>query len=153
MCTDGLVEHGRYLQVNRAFRDAILASPLIQHKIELFATGLEHNDEAGIDLAESRKAFLQYNSSLGSLQPVEERMAGEVQVDADYRSRTAGGVHAVFMNQSVRLFSLGSASRGIPYKEWEIPSPIDDPTGYHIYPATDLIAFVGRDTSMCVHRS
>ena len=126
---------------------------MIQHKIDLFATGLEYNAAAGIDLTESRKALLQYNSSLGSLHPVEERVVGEVHVGNDYRFQTAGGVHAVFVNESVRLFSLGSASRGIPYKEWEIPSPINYSTGYHIYPAADLIVFVERQSCMCVYRS
>ena len=149
-CAGECVERSRYFQVNRVFHDAILASPLIQHKIELFAAGLEYNAAAGIDLVESRKAFLQYKSSLDSLRPIEERVVGGVQVGDDYWSKTAGGVHAVFAD-SVRLFSLGSASRVIPHKQWEIPSPTRDPMDYYIYPGANLIAFVDMRTSGCVH--
>ena len=57
---DALTEHGLYLQVNGAFRDAILSS-LIQHKLDLHdVPGLEHNSAAGIDLTESRKALRKY---------------------------------------------------------------------------------------------
>ena len=97
---------------------------------------------AGVDLSESRKAFLQYSSSLDSLSPIEKRVVVGVQDGDDHWLKTAGGVYAVFTN-SVRLFSLGSASRGIPYKEWEIPSPINGPMGYGICPSDNLIAFVG----------
>ena len=144
-------ERGPYLQVNRVFHDAILASPLIQLKIDLFAAGLEHNATSGIDLAESRKALLQYSSSLGSLRPIKQRTVHQIQSGMGYWARTTGGVHAV-INGSVWLFSLGSASRGIPYKQWKIPSPIDNPIAYSIYPGANLIAFVERcQTHLCVH--
>jgi len=70
---DALTEHGRYLQVNHAFRDVVLSSPLVQHKLDLHAVGLEHNPAAGIDLTESRKAFSQHLASYDALSPIEER--------------------------------------------------------------------------------
>ena len=149
MCPAGLVERSLYSQVNRAFRDAILASPLIQLKIDLFAAGLEYNAVAGIDLAESRKALLRYSSSLDSLSPIEKRMVTEIRMENGYLSNTAGGVHAVFID-SVRLRSLGSASRGIPSKEWKIPSPIDTPVYFYLYPGANLIAFVEWREYPCV---
>ena len=144
------VKHSRNLQVKRIFHDVILASPLIQHKIGLFAAGLEYNAAAGVDLTESRKAFLQYTSSLDSLRPIEERVVGEVQADGFYRWSAAGGVHAVFTD-SVRLLSLGSASRGIPYKEWKIPSPINDAVNHCIHPGANIIAFVEMNIRRYVH--
>ena len=146
----GFTERSLYMQVNRVFHDTILASPLVQLKIDLFAAGLEHNATSGIDLAESREAFLQYSASLNSLRPIEERLVEEVQPDGRSSSRMVGGVYAVFTD-SVRLFSLGSASRRIPYKEWEIPSPIDDAVDYDIYPGANLIAFVEWQSRTCVH--
>jgi hypothetical protein len=140
------------LQVSRTSRYAILASPLIQHKIDLFVAGLEYNAAAGIDLAESQQALLQYRSSLNSLHPIEERVVGKVQLYGDRWLKTAGGVLAILAD-SVRLFSLGSASRGIPYKEWEIPPPVNNAIGFHICPAANLIAFIGQQASRCVHRS
>ena len=149
----GFTERSLYIQVNRVIHDTILASPLIQHKIDLFLAGLEYNAAAGVDLIESRKAYLQYTgSSLDSLRPIEEKVVDVAQAEPGYPSSTVGGVHAVFAD-SVRLFSLGSASRGIPHKEWEIPSPIDDPIGRYIYPRANLIAFVERQTNTCVHQS
>ena len=149
LCPARLVERSLYFQVNCAFRDAILASPLIQLKIDLFAAGLEYNAAAGIDLAESQKALLRYSSSLNSLRPIEKRMVTEIRAENQYRSNTAGGVHAVFID-SIRLRSLGSASRGIPSKEWKIPSPIDAPVHFYLYPGANLITFVEWRQHACV---
>ncbi|KAF9653285.1 hypothetical protein BDM02DRAFT_3265533 [Thelephora ganbajun] len=130
----------RFKQVNRVFRDAILASPFIRHKIDLFAAGLEYNAAAGIGLAESQKAFLQYRLNLDSLRPIEERTVDNLGPDTG-KPRARGGVYAI-VKESVRLFSLGSASWRIPYKEWEIPLPGIHPRSYDFYPGADVIAFL-----------
>ena len=111
------------LQVNRAFRDVILASPLIQHKIDLFAAGLEYNTIAKIDLDESRKALLRFKSGMDSLCPIEERAVDDPLWSYGCSIKTVGGIHAVIGGGSAQLFALGFASRGIPYKQWEIPLP------------------------------
>jgi len=140
------------LQVNRIFCDVILASPLIQHKIDLFATGLEYNVAAGAGLSESRRAFHQYCSSLGSLRPVEEKAVDDLRIPENYNdSKAAGGVYAI-MKESIQLFTLGSASRGIPHKMWEIPLPCIEVEVYHFYPGADVIAFVEVREVLCVHR-
>ena len=135
---DILTQHRWHLQVNRSFRDAVLASPLIQHKIDLYATGLEYNAAAGISLADSREALLRYRSGLDSLRPVEERT---VNLQRRFQCGASGGAY-VIVNDSIRLFTLGSASRGIPPKEWEIPLPFTYPSGYGFYPGANVIAFV-----------
>jgi len=144
---------GLQLQVNRALRDVILASPLTRHKIDLLAAGLEYNAAAGISLAESKKAFDSYRSNLDSLQPTEERTVKELElatmVDAD-PLRTAGGVCAA-LQRSLRLFAPGPGSRGIPYKEWEIPLPDIKLDAFGFYPSADVIAFAGLEHSKCVH--
>ena len=129
------------MQVNHAFYNAAIASPLVEHKIDLFQVGLEYNATAGVDLNESRKALLQYNACLNSLRPIEKRVVDFLQPDKGYSLRTTGGVHAV-VKDSVRLFIPGSPTRGIPYKEWEIPLPTANPIGYCFYPGADIIAFV-----------
>ncbi|KAF9649099.1 hypothetical protein BDM02DRAFT_3114465 [Thelephora ganbajun] len=106
----------RFKQVNRAFRDAILASPFIQHKIEPLGAGLEYNAAAGISLADSKKSFLQYRSNLNSLRPIEKRTVDNLRSNHGSDSKAGGGVYAI-VEDSIRLFSLGSASRRIPYKE------------------------------------
>ena len=140
-CMDELAECGRYLQVNHAFYNATIASPLVQHRVDLFKVGLEYNATAGVNLDESRKALLQYNTCLKSLSPIEKRVVDFLPPSEGYSFKTAGGVHAVVKN-SVRLFSPGSALRRIPYKEWEIPLPAAHPRGYCFYPGADIIAFV-----------
>jgi hypothetical protein len=135
---NGLTERRWCLQVNRGFRDAIVASPLIQHKIDLFAVGLEYNSAAGIDLVDSRKALLQYRSSFDSLRPIEERI---VHLERGITS-TSGGVYAVASDDGpVQLFALGSASRGIPHKEWETRLASIFLEAYGFCPHADVIAF------------
>lgn len=41
---------------------------------------------------------------------------------------------------SVQLFLLGSISRGVQFKEWEIPSPQVAIENYDFYPGTEIIA-------------
>ena len=124
---------------------------MIQHKIELYAAGLEYNAAAGISLADSRDAFFRYRSNLESLRPVEKRTVenswtNDVEVISD-------GVYAILddFEDSLRLFTLGSASRGIPHREWEIPLPVIDPVNYCLYPGSDVIAFVEQRGEECVH--
>ena len=147
-----LTKRRRLRQVNRAFRDAILLSPLIQHKIDLYAAGFEYNPAAGIDLVESRKALHQYLSNLESMCPIEERSVEKLRVE-EYGIdcvRAAGGVIAI-ADESLRLFVLGSSSRGIPYKEREIPLPPIRPGSYGFYPGADIIAFVEVQEVVCVY--
>ena len=150
---DPLTEYGRFLQVNRAFRDVTRSSPLIQHKIDLYAAGFEYNPAAGIDLVESRKALHQYLSSLDLLCPIEERSVRILRFEDDIESiKTVGGVIAT-VDESVRLFTLGSSSRMIPYKGWEIPLPIHALEDYGFYPGADVIAFVELQEGMYVYWS
>ena len=146
-----LTERGWYRQVDRAFRDAILISPLIQHKIDLYAAGFEHNPASGIDLAESRRALHQYLSNLNSLCPVEKRSVENLRLqNVGDILKASGGVIAT-VNESVRLFTLGSSSRRIPHKEWEIPFQTFAVEDYCFYPCADVIAFIELKEEMCVH--
>ena len=63
--------------------------------------------------------------------------------------RSAGGVYAI-LEDSVRLFTLGSHSRGIPSKEWRIPLPVSHVDDYCFHPGADVIAFLDVDRSLCV---
>jgi len=146
-------EHSWIWQVNRVFRGVILSSPLIQHKIDLYAAGLEYNAAAGISLAESRTALQRYLSSLDLLRPAKEWTRGSIQILEDYHDPTiAGGIYAI-VEESVRLFNPGSPSQRIPHKEWEIPIPsvqgyVRD---YSFYPGADIIAFAALQEETCVY--
>ena len=126
---------------------------MIQHKLDLHAVGLEHNPAAGIDLTESRKAFRQYLTSYGALSPTDERTVGGLRAPSCFEdAKVVGGVYAI-LNDKVRLFTLGSVSRGIPYKEWAIPLPVTAPHDYGFYPDADIIAFVELLEDPCVYSS
>ena len=139
-----------FIKVNRVFHDVILASPLIQHKIELYAAGFKYNPGVGISLSDSRKALLQYYSNLESLRPAEERKMENIRVK-EVCSVTGGGVYAAIIGDAVRLITLGSASRGIPHREWQIPFPVIDPEDYCLCPGADVIVFFEWLGERCVY--
>ena len=119
----------------------------------MHAVGLEHNPAAGIDLTESQKAFCQYLTSCGALSPIEKRAVGGLRAPRKYQdTKVVGGVYAI-LKDKVRLFTLGSVSRGIPYKEWAIPLPVTAPQAYGFYPDADVIAFVELLEDPCVYLS
>lgn len=66
---------------------------------------------------------------------------------------TGGGVCAVLEDDSVRLFTLGSASRRIPDKEWEIPLPVTSPAKCALYPGADVIVFAYLQQLRSAHLS
>ena len=141
------------MQVNRAFHDVVLSSPLIQHKLDLHAVGLEHNPAAGVDLIESQKAFCKYLTSFGALSPIEERTVCGLRAPRKYQdAKVVGSVYTI-LKDKVRLFTLGSVSRGTPYKEWAIPLPVIAPQDYGFYPGADIIAFLEVQGVMCVYAS
>ena len=112
------VHRTRCRQVNRTFRDAIVASSLIQHKIEPFSAGLEYNAAAGIGLTDSRQVFLEYRSRLDPLYPNEEVTLDGVCREGVGLSTTGGGIYAITENDSLRLLTFGSGpSQGALYKE------------------------------------
>ena len=55
------------------------------------------------------------------------------------------------VNESVRLFTLGSSSRRIPYKEWEIPLPSVGVQRCDFYPGADIIAFAELREEKCAY--
>ena len=119
--------------------------------MDLHAAGLEYNPAAGLDLPESQRAFHEHLSKSNSLSFV-QKMA---EFDRRYKglrrgSKTVGGVHAVEAG-SLHLFALGSASPGMPRKEWEIPIPGFLVDGYSFCPDADVVAFVEWQPSGCVH--
>lgn len=102
----------------------------------------------GVGLADSRNALHQYRSNVDKLCPIEEEVVRGLGLDNGKHSTTAGGVHAIIVHDSVWLFTLGSASRGIPQKEWKIPYPLERVAAYSFCPVADVVAFVEQS---CVH--
>ena len=88
---------------------------------------------------------------MDSLSQIEERAVESLQTDTWGYTISAGGVRAFDTENSVRLFVIGSASRGIPHKEWEIPAPTDAPWKCCFCPGADVIAFTNLQTGVYVH--
>jgi hypothetical protein len=115
--------------------------------------GLEHNPAAGIDLAESRNALCLYLKNLDTSSPTKEWAMNGLQVpDGIENAQAMGGVYAI-LNDQLRLFTLGSVSRGVPYNEWTIPLPVVAPVEFGFHPGADIIAFVKLADPMCVYSS
>jgi hypothetical protein len=143
----GSTEHLRRRQVNRIFRDVIITSPLVQHRIYLFSVGLEYNAGAGVSLTDSQEALLRYRSNPDPLCQIEN-----VRQDPLNSIRTTSGVHAAVMDGSVRLFTLSSPSREIQHREWTIPLPVAwQQRHYCFFPGADVIAFFELQQPGCVH--
>ena len=83
------------------------------------------------------------------MRPAEKRTLEIVHTGYRYHVKSAGGVFAI-IEESVRLITLGSASRGIPHREWEIPLPVTDIEDYCLYPGEDVIAFFEKQGVKCV---
>ena len=110
-----------------------------------------YNPATGIGLVENRRALQQYLSNLDLLCPVKEWEVENRQTRDDIHLRTAGGVIATVVNESVQLFTLGSSSRRIPYKEWKIPHLVVIIENYGFCPGADIIAFVELEEKMYVY--
>lgn len=133
----------RLQRVSRVFHDIVLASPLLQHKIELYGAGFVYNAASGISVADSRRALLQY---LENSRKFTTMIRKKIMVHpAEGKGKIEGGVYATIQD-SVKLLSFGSISRRIPVDEWEIPLPIVDPTNFCFYPVADVIAFFKQHT-------
>ena len=130
-------------QVNHIFRDFILVSP-IQHKIDLYVTRLEYNLGTGVPLADNREALRHHLAAISLLCLVEPKIVDDPPLRGGCFTTTAGGTYAIF-GDSIQFYDPGSASRGTPYKEWEIRVPIDyrpDTARYCFYPEAKIIAFI-----------
>jgi len=144
---DALTDYGLFLQVNRTFRNVINASPVLKHKIELFAVGLEYNATAEISLPDRREALLRYSKGLDSLRPFEQKVLGKF-LQPQY-IRASNGVFGL-AGSSLELFVPGSASRRIPQKKWEVPLPTACLEAYDFYPNADVLAVAGLKGATCV---
>ena len=85
------------------------------------------------------------------MSPTEERTVCGLRAPDNYQNaKVVDGVHAILKNE-VRLFTLGSVSRGISYKECAMPLPVTAPQGYGFCPDADIISFVELLKESCVY--
>ena len=55
------------------------------------------------------------------------------------------GVHGLWWEDRVRFFTLGSISRGIPRREWDIPLKDIETFAFTFYPRANVVAIAGSE--------
>ena len=109
----GFAECRWCLQVNRGFRDFIVASPLVSHRVDLCAAGLVYNARAGASLAISQEALVQYRSGLDLLDQAEDMMVGGTQGGHPWSSVIGGVCAEIYDVGTIQFFTLrGSEVHG-----------------------------------------
>jgi len=129
-------------QVSHAFHDAIQKSPWINHRINLYAVGLEDNPESNLILADKRRALKEYRAKWNNLDPFQKWEPGAGSVGCQWTSVL--GVYGVTAHSQefIEFFTLESVSQGVPRKEWKIPLPHFNFSGFAINPHSNLLVVV-----------
>ena len=128
-------------KVNHAFHDLILASPPIQYEIDLFDLAVQHNPQTKVSLADCRAALGAYSKIREGLDPAEE-WERVLDVSPSPMAVAVSGTYGVLCRDSVEFFTLGSVSRGIPKREWEISLEHLDASIFTFYPRANVMAVV-----------
>ena len=132
------------LKVNRGFRDLIRGSVRIQHKLDLYATGLVPNWATGVTVADSVKALGEYRSNWDNCeidydQPEMEIPSGRL----EFGARSAGGVYGMVIMQEILLVTLPSNSRAIQSRKQTISLDFRV-MGFAFHPQADVIVVAGQ---------
>ena len=128
------------LKVNRGFRDLIRGSVRIQHKLDLYATGLVPNWATGVTVADSIKALEEYRSNWDNYEI--DYNQPEMEIPSGHRPElgtvSVGGVYGVAMKQEILLVTLPSNSRAIQSRKQTISLDFTA-TGFAFHPQADVI--------------
>lgn len=120
------------------------ASPSIKYEIELFAVGLQRNPRINTSIADCSKILSEYLGRWKTLDPTEEwTIAICASPDRDLDMVVVGGVYGLYHEDRVKFFVLGSISRGIPRREWEIPAKEIKALAFTFYPQANVVAVAG----------
>ena len=128
-------------KVNHAFCDLILASPSIQYEVDLFDAGLQPNPRTKASLADCRAALEAYSRRWGALDPA-EKWDKSLDVSTILEAVVVSGTYGILWVNSIKFFTLGSVSRGIPKREWEIPLEHTEASIFTFYPQANVVAIV-----------
>ena len=71
------------------------------------------------------------------MDPTEKR--NEVLPDA-YEAIAVSGTYGISLDDSIKFFTLGSVSRGIPWEEWDIFLEGIEPYLFTFYPQANILA-------------
>ena len=129
------------LKTNRAFHDLVQASPSIRLEIDLFDSGLQRNPRTKASLTDCCAALEAYRRSWESLDPLEEDDVGPLSF-ADGEALVVGGTFGILDENLAKFITLGSISRGIPSKEWDVPLNDLEAFDFSFYPRANVLAVV-----------
>lgn len=126
-------------QLNRVFHDLVHNSPQIQHKLDLFAAGLEPNWSTGFTLADRVKSLEEYHSRW---EDIDIDMYQTAVKPPSVGSQTiVGGICAsIPKGDEIKFCTLPSSFRAIVSKSHTIPF---DPEviDFAFNPQADVIVF------------
>ena len=130
-----------FLEVNHAFHGFVQASPSIQHEIDLFGAGLQRNPKTNMSLTDCRVALELYCRSWETLDPAEE-WDDDLPSSAYKAANLVGGTFGILWKNSVKFITLGSISRGIPRKEWDVSLKDLEASTFSFYPRANVLVVV-----------
>jgi len=136
-----------FRKVSSAFHGLIQASPSIQYEIDLFGAGLQHNPRTKTSLDGCRKALEAYRDRWQTLDHAKKWDKTLHHVDDIQNATAVGGTYGILWKNAIKFFTLGSVSRGIPEREWDIPLKNYEARIFTFYPQADIMAVeeeVGR---------
>jgi hypothetical protein len=130
------------LKVNRGFRDLIRLSLRVQHKLDLYATGLVPNWATGVTIADSIKALEEYRSRWDCFYLDGHKTTVRLPPGPS-KEFTAGGVYGVATEHQILLFTLPSNLRAIQPKSQTISLDFKV-VGFAFHPQADVVVVAGQ---------
>ena len=108
---------------------------------------MQRNPRIETPIAGCRLALASYRKRWETLDPV-EKLNGDFHLDRDRGLWSAAiavsGVYGLLWKDRIRFFALGSTSRGIPIREWEIPLKDIEARAFAFYPRANVMAVAGN---------
>ena len=134
-------------KVNRAYHRLIRASPSIQYEIDLSAAGLQRNPQIEPSMISDCRgvltAYLRRWKTLAPLEEWEMTIRGDSWGPIDVS--VVGGVCGLLWKDLVKFFLLGSVSRGIPGREWNVLLGDFEASAFTFYPRANVMAVVEKE--------
>ena len=132
-----------FKKVTRGFRDSVRHSPLIQHELDLYATGLEPNRATVVTVADSIKALGEYRSRWKDFNIDPEHLELTARISSSDREATAGGVYGVATEREIQFFTLPSSLRGIQPKRQSVSLDFNI-FNFAFHPHADVVVVAGH---------
>jgi hypothetical protein len=138
----------RIHKVNRACRELIHASPSILFELALFRVGLRRNRWIEMPVADCQKALVEHLKRRENFVSAGERYRLGSGADGFVGGGVVSGVCGLLWVNRARFFVMGSASRHIPWKEWEISLEVLKAASFAFFPQANIVAVAEVDETL-----